>query len=107
MFLGTADFYALNHYSSRLVTFGSDPNPNFNPDASYVTSVDEAWLKPNETPYIIVINKSNLCYVYYSNHNISASTRRFKKTFDMVKKRIWQSPIAYYRKWIWRRRSIG
>nr|Q95X01.1 RecName: Full=Myrosinase 1; AltName: Full=Beta-glucosidase 1; AltName: Full=Beta-thioglucosidase 1; AltName: Full=Beta-thioglucosidase glucohydrolase 1; AltName: Full=Sinigrinase 1; AltName: Full=Thioglucosidase 1 [Brevicoryne brassicae]AAL25999.1 thioglucosidase [Brevicoryne brassicae]1WCG_A Chain A, THIOGLUCOSIDASE [Brevicoryne brassicae]1WCG_B Chain B, THIOGLUCOSIDASE [Brevicoryne brassicae] len=52
---GTADFYALNHYSSRLVTFGSDPNPNFNPDASYVTSVDEAWLKPNETPYIIPV----------------------------------------------------
>jgi len=66
MFLGTADFYALNHYSTRLVTDGSDPNPNFNSDAGYVTSIDEEWLKPyNETPYIIVIDKSKLCCVYY------------------------------------------
>lgn len=40
---GTADFYALNHYSSRLVTHGHDPNFNYNSDADYVTSVEKSW----------------------------------------------------------------
>ncbi|XP_050434304.1 myrosinase 1-like isoform X2 [Adelges cooleyi] len=40
---GTADFYALNHYSTRMVTHGSDPNPNYNPDAEYATFVDKSW----------------------------------------------------------------
>ncbi|XP_015368597.1 PREDICTED: myrosinase 1-like, partial [Diuraphis noxia] len=52
---GTADFYALNHYSSRLVTNGSDPDPNYNSDAAYVTSVDEAWLKPSVAPWLIPV----------------------------------------------------
>jgi len=68
------------------VTNGSDPNPNYNSDAAYVTSVDEAWLKPSIAPWLIVINKLKLCCVYYLNHNISASTRWIKTTFDMVKK---------------------
>jgi len=63
-FLGTADFYALNHYSSRLVTHGRDPDPHYNPDAEYVTSVDESWLKPSVAPWLVVINKSKLCCVY-------------------------------------------
>jgi len=68
------------------VTDGSDPNPEFNSDAAYITSVDEAWLKPSVALWLIVINKSKLYYVYYSNHNISASTRWIKTTFDMDKK---------------------
>jgi len=61
---GTADFYALNHYSSRLVTRGNDPNPVYNSDAEYVTSVDESWLKPSVAPWLVVINKSKLSCVY-------------------------------------------
>lgn len=62
--LGTADFYALNHYSSRLVTRGNDPNTRYNSDAEYVTSVDESWLKPSLVPWLVVIIKSKLCCVY-------------------------------------------
>jgi len=54
VFLGTADFYALNYYSSRLVTRGSDSNPHYNPDAEYVTSVDKSWLKPSVAQWLIV-----------------------------------------------------
>lgn len=63
MLLGTADFYALNHYSSRLVTHGRDPDPHYNSDAEYFTSVDESWSKPSVAPWLVVINKSKLCYV--------------------------------------------
>ncbi|XP_025421294.1 myrosinase 1-like [Sipha flava] len=52
---GTADFYALNHYSSRLVTHGSDPKYNYNPDAEYATSVDESWPISPEAPWIAVV----------------------------------------------------
>ncbi|VVC29505.1 Hypothetical protein CINCED_3A000813 [Cinara cedri] len=42
---GTADYYALNHYSTCLVTHGIDSNPNYNQDAEYATSADESWPK--------------------------------------------------------------
>ncbi|KAE9543770.1 hypothetical protein AGLY_002000 [Aphis glycines] len=54
--ISTADFYALNHYSSRLVTHGSDSDPHFNPDAEYITSVDESWLKPSVAPWLIPVS---------------------------------------------------
>lgn len=64
--VGTADFYALNHYSSRLVTRGSDSNPNYNPDAEYVTSVDDSWPKP-VAPWLIVTKLLiNLQIIIYS-----------------------------------------
>lgn len=51
--IGSSDFYALNHYSSRLVTRGSDPNRSFNLDADYATSVNELWPK-SVAPWIMV-----------------------------------------------------
>ncbi|VVC29506.1 Glycosyl hydrolases family 1, N-terminal conserved site,Glycoside hydrolase family 1,Glycoside [Cinara cedri] len=53
---GTADFYAMNHYSSRLVTRGIDPNPQkFNVDAEYITSVDPSWPTSPFAPWIYVV----------------------------------------------------
>ncbi|XP_050546382.1 myrosinase 1-like [Daktulosphaira vitifoliae] len=53
---GTADFYALNHYSTRFVTNGIDPNPNpnYNPDAEYIISVDKSW-PVSIAPWLIVV----------------------------------------------------
>lgn len=44
----------MNHYSTRLVTEGTDLNPNYNPDAKYVTSVDESWPIAHIVPWLIV-----------------------------------------------------
>ncbi|XP_025206428.1 myrosinase 1-like [Melanaphis sacchari] len=53
---GTADFYALNHYSSRLVTHGIDSNNySCNPDGEYITSVDESWEKPSTAQWLIPV----------------------------------------------------
>lgn len=52
--IGTSDFYALNHYSSRLVTHGSDPDRNYNSDAEYVTSINESWPISVASPWLIV-----------------------------------------------------
>jgi hypothetical protein len=40
-----------------LVTHGSDPKYNYNPDAEYATSVDESWPISPEAPWIAVRNK--------------------------------------------------
>lgn len=55
IFIGAADYYALNHYSTRMVTNGVDPDPNYNPDAEYVTSVDASWPKAIAS-WLIVTN---------------------------------------------------
>lgn len=52
---GTADFYALNHYSTRMVTHGSDPDPNYNPDAEYVTFANNSWPVSPVSPWLIVV----------------------------------------------------
>ncbi|XP_050546381.1 myrosinase 1-like [Daktulosphaira vitifoliae] len=54
LLIGTADFYALNHYSSRLVTSGSELDPSFNSDAEYSTFVDESW-PVSIAPWLIVV----------------------------------------------------
>lgn len=86
MYVGTADFYALNHYSSRLVTRGSDSNPNFNPDAEYVTSVDDSWPKSPVAPWLIVTNYHSICKMYTTKACVLGGTRWIKTTFGMVKK---------------------
>ncbi|XP_064651252.1 myrosinase 1-like [Lineus longissimus] len=47
---GTSDFFALNHYTTRLVKHKSTPSnqPHFELDKDEETSVDEDWLSPNE-----------------------------------------------------------
>lgn len=44
----------MNHYSTRLVTHGVDPNLHFNQDAEYVTSVDKSW--PSSLASWLVVN---------------------------------------------------
>lgn len=62
--LGTADFYALNHYSSRLVSRGSPSDPNYNPDAEYDSFVDKSW-PVSIAPWLIVITR--LAFSIYRN----------------------------------------
>ncbi|CAI6360889.1 unnamed protein product [Macrosiphum euphorbiae] len=51
---GTADFYAFNHYSSRLVTQESgDPDSYYNSIANYYASVDESWPKSSPASWLI------------------------------------------------------
>ncbi|KAL4090066.1 hypothetical protein QTP88_024968 [Uroleucon formosanum] len=50
---GTADFYAFNHYSSRLVTQESSPDSYYNSIANYYASVDESWPKASPAPWLI------------------------------------------------------
>lgn len=64
-FAGTADFYALNYYSTRMVTHGHDTNPQFNPDAEYVTSANISWPVSPVTPWLIVMNAFDFPDVYY------------------------------------------
>lgn len=60
---GSTDFHALNYYSSRWVTHGSDPNLNYNPDAEYATSVQESFFRSPFAPWLVVrLSKSNLCF---------------------------------------------
>lgn len=64
IFVGTADFYAFNHYSSRLVTQESSPDSYYNSIANYYASVDESWPKASPAPWLIVIIKSKLLLYY-------------------------------------------
>ncbi|XP_050546386.1 myrosinase 1-like [Daktulosphaira vitifoliae] len=50
---GTADFYSINHYSTRLTTHGYDQNPVFNPDGEYKTSIEKSW-PVSAAPWLIV-----------------------------------------------------
>ncbi|XP_050433677.1 myrosinase 1-like isoform X2 [Adelges cooleyi] len=51
---GTADFYALNYYSTRMVKHGSDADVNYNPDAEFETYVDKSW-PVSLAPWIIAV----------------------------------------------------
>jgi len=85
--VGTADFYAFNHYSSRLVTQQSgDPNSYYKSNADYYVSVDKSWSKSCVASWLIVRIKSKLSRVYYLIHYILASIRWIKTTFNMDKK---------------------
>lgn len=39
-----------------MVTYGNDPDPNYNPDANYVTSADDSWPRSPVANWLIVIN---------------------------------------------------
>ncbi|XP_050058497.1 myrosinase 1-like isoform X1 [Aphis gossypii] len=53
---GAADFYAFNHYSTRLVTQQSgDPNSYYNSNAGYYVSVDKSWSKSCVASWLIPV----------------------------------------------------
>lgn len=47
-----------------MVTHGYDTNPNYNPDAEFLTSADVSWPVSPVSPWLIVMNAFDFPDIY-------------------------------------------